>query len=127
MLLFVLGEKPSEERVKEVIMAIIKCPQCNKSISDKSKECTHCGLDMENLSEEKIHSLSKIKSLKHNQNLQTYQFLAMLLFLVGCFSVYKVEDVESPQYVAAQASVVIGFIWYIVNRFLIIWAKKSKS
>lgn len=108
-------------------MAIIKCPQCSKSISDKQKICPHCDLDMTNITEEKLHSMSKLKSLKHNQNLQTYQFLAMLLFLIGCFSVYKVEDVESPQYVAAQASVVIGFIWYIVNRFLIIWSKKKSS
>ncbi|QTH64364.1 hypothetical protein J1N51_02435 [Psychrosphaera ytuae] len=105
-------------------MAIIKCPQCKKSISDKQKVCPHCELDMTNLTEEKLASMSRISSLKHNQNLQTYQFIAMLIFLAGCFSVYTIEDKESPQYIAAQASVVIGFIWYIVNRFIIIWSKK---
>ncbi|GAA0286375.1 zinc ribbon domain-containing protein [Psychrosphaera haliotis] len=106
-------------------MAIMKCPQCGKSISDKQKVCPHCELDMTNLTEEKIHSLSKIKSLKYNQSLQTHQFIATLLFLAGCFSYYNIEDKASPQFVAAQASILVGFIWYVVNRFRIIWAKRS--
>lgn len=28
---------------KEWIMALIKCPECGKEISDKSKKCVHCG------------------------------------------------------------------------------------
>ncbi len=108
-------------------MAIIKCPQCGKSISDKQKVCPHCELDMENLTEEKIHSLSKIKNLKDNQTLQTHQFIAMLLFLVGCFSFYTMEDKESPQYILAQVCVLVGFIWYIINRFRIILSKRNRK
>ena len=29
---------------------LIKCPECNKEISDKSKVCIHCGYPLENLS-----------------------------------------------------------------------------
>lgn len=28
-------------------MAMIKCPKCNKDISDKSNKCIHCGYDLE--------------------------------------------------------------------------------
>lgn len=107
-------------------MAIIKCPQCSNSISDKHKSCPHCELDMTDLTEEKLNSLNRVKSLKSNQTLMTHQFIAMILFLAGCFSYYKLEDTGSPQFVAAQASIVIGFIWYIVNRVRIILAKRQR-
>ena len=108
-------------------MAIINCPQCSTKISDKNKTCPHCKLDMSNLSEEKIHSLSKINALKNNQNMMTYQAIAMLMFLGGVFGWYNIEDTESPQYTAAIASTVIGFFWYIINRFIMIWQKRSKK
>lgn len=28
-------------------MALIRCPECNNTISDKAKKCIHCGVDME--------------------------------------------------------------------------------
>ena len=106
-------------------MAIIKCPQCSNNISDKHKTCPHCELDMQDLTEEKLNSLNRVKSLQSNQTLMTHQFIAMILFLAGCFSYYKLEDQNSPQFVAAQASIVVGFIWYIVNRVRIILAKRK--
>lgn len=108
-------------------MAIINCPQCSKKISDKSKVCPHCELDMENMSEEKIHSLSKINTLKNNQNMMTYQAIAMLMFLGGVLGWYNSEDPESPQHTAAIASTVIGFFWYIINRFRMILTKRKRK
>lgn len=108
-------------------MAIINCPQCATKISDKNKTCPNCELDMSNLSQEKIHSLSKINALKNNQNMMTYQAIAMLMFLGGVFGWYNIEDPESPQYTAAIASTVIGFFWYIINRFIMIWSKRKRK
>ena len=28
-------------------MALIKCPECGKSISDKAEKCPHCGIPAE--------------------------------------------------------------------------------
>ena len=33
-------------------MALIKCPECGKEISDKSKSCIHCGYPLDNLEKE---------------------------------------------------------------------------
>lgn len=33
-------------------MALIKCPECGKEISDKSKQCIHCGYPLELLTEQ---------------------------------------------------------------------------
>lgn len=34
-------------------MALIKCPECQQQISDKSKQCIHCGYPLEELKNEK--------------------------------------------------------------------------
>lgn len=33
-------------------MALIKCPECNKEISDKAKSCINCGYPLEEFQEE---------------------------------------------------------------------------
>ena len=38
-------------------MALIKCPECDKQISDKAESCPHCG-----------YSLEKRPSSNHNNN-----------------------------------------------------------
>lgn len=35
-------------------MALIKCPECGKEISDKSKCCIHCGFPMDELKQQSI-------------------------------------------------------------------------
>lgn len=32
-------------------MSLIKCPECGKEISDKSKQCIHCGFPMQDMEE----------------------------------------------------------------------------
>ena len=108
-------------------MAIIDCPQCQKAISDKNKDCPHCHLDMRDLNDDKLASIQRVNHLKSSQNLVTHQFIAMLLFLAGCFSFYTMEDKTSPQYTLAQASALVGFVWYIINRARIILAKRNLS
>ena len=39
-------------------MAIIKCPECGKEISDKAKTCIHCGCPIEDIG---ITDIIKIK------------------------------------------------------------------
>lgn len=34
-------------------MALIKCPECGKEISDRAVSCPHCGYPIKNLSREK--------------------------------------------------------------------------
>ena len=51
-------------------MALIKCPECGREISDKSKACIHCGYPLDYVIEEKdaseklicvhVHRVSKI-------------------------------------------------------------------
>ncbi len=41
-------------------MALIKCPECGKEISDKSEICVHCGYPLKNVMEEVEENDSQI-------------------------------------------------------------------
>lgn len=41
-------------------MSLIKCPECNKEISDKSVSCIHCGFPLQQLSKSESESLKNV-------------------------------------------------------------------
>lgn len=41
-------------------MALIKCPECGKEISDRSKQCIHCGFPLESASETNENKLYQV-------------------------------------------------------------------
>ena len=62
-------------------MALIKCPECNKEISDTAKKCVHCGyvLKRKKYKEEKHSKISYFIPL----------IIIILVFLIGTFVVSK--------------------------------------
>lgn len=63
-------------------MALIKCPDCSKEISDKAKSCIHCGCPLEEI---RPDGIVKIK-MPPNQ--------VGVLNLFGGFNTCKVLDME---------------------------------
>jgi ribosomal protein L37E len=69
---------------KEVIMALIKCPECGKEISDQSKVCIHCGYPLDTNQVSEANGTSS--DVEKNNNLQNKKIaLAAIggLILVG--------------------------------------------
>lgn len=108
-------------------MAVINCPDCKKKISDKAKECSHCGLSLQALDSNKIANLNHINRINQAQRLMTYSFVAMLLFCGGFLFMFW-DNVEPGtwQYNLAMASTVIGFIMYIIIRVRLLFFKRKK-
>jgi len=108
-------------------MAVINCPSCKKKISDKAKECNHCGLSLNGLDSDKIANLNQVNRINQAQRLMNYSFVAMLLFCGGFLFMFW-DDVEKGtwQYTLAMASTVIGFIMYIVIRIKLLFFKRQK-
>ena len=61
-------------------MALIKCSECGKEISDKSKSCIHCGYDLSNVEE---FSNVIIKKEKHAKLKGTIITIVVLLVFFG--------------------------------------------
>jgi len=108
-------------------MAVINCPSCNEKISDKSKFCSHCHIDLTELDADKMQSLRNVNFIKKSQSLMNHSFIAMLLFCGG-FLVMFLESVQADtwQYTLAMASTILGFIFYLVTRVRLLLLKKSK-
>ena len=76
-------------------MALIKCPECEKEISDKAKTCIHCGYHLsvhqkkETLKDSKIKFEGFIK--KSNVKKVIYIFLIVLI-LFFCFSTIRKQQ-----------------------------------
>lgn len=48
-------------KIKGGLLMLIKCPECGKEISDKSKQCIHCGYPLEeNKKDENNSTLTKV-------------------------------------------------------------------
>ncbi len=108
-------------------MAIIDCPSCNKRVSDKAKECSHCQQNLTDLDTDKIKQWQKISRIKQSQKLMNFSFVAMLLFCGGFLMLYWRDALpNSLEYTLSVSATVIGFILYIVTRIRILFLKRSK-
>ncbi len=105
-------------------MAVIHCPSCGKKVSDKAEKCSHCGVNVANLDEEKLALNRQIERVNASQKIMTWSVVAMLLFCGG-FLFYYLDNVQPGtwQYYLSASSTVIGFIIYIVTRVQMVLLK----
>lgn len=64
-------------------MALIKCPECNKNVSDKAENCPHCGYSFET---KKANSSNKLNNLKNKWN--NKYLLVLLAVLIGGYFLF---------------------------------------
>jgi hypothetical protein len=108
-------------------MAIIDCPNCQKKVSDKASECSHCQLDLKKLDSDKLQHLNKVTKIHKQQSLMNHSFIAMLLFCGGFLVLYWRDAMpNSLEYVLSVGASVIGFILYIVTRIRLLFLKNNK-
>jgi hypothetical protein len=105
-------------------MAVIKCPGCSNKISDKTKICSHCKLDLTEFDSDKLASLSRVNLINKTQRLMNYSFIAMLLFCGGFLFMFW-DNVEPGtwQHTIAMVSAIIGFVLYIIIRAMLLLTK----
>lgn len=67
-------------------MALIKCPECGKEISDKSEKCIHCGypLMVTSATQEYINGKCYDVSFLKDSNLSLVKKIQLLNDLSGC-------------------------------------------
>ena len=60
-------------------MALIKCPECKKNMSDKAEKCPHCGYTLN-----KTNSSSKTFEIKWDNK----YFIVLLILVVGVYFIF---------------------------------------
>ena len=97
-------------------MALIKCPECKKEISDKAASCPNCGCpiadDTSNQTPEK-----KVQTIEKTSKKYKGQQLASIIFgLIGFFMIFS----ESTRVVGGIICI-IALIWYAIVGMGIWW------
>jgi predicted amidophosphoribosyltransferase len=108
-------------------MAIITCPNCSKSISNKNKKCPHCEMNLNDTSDEQLKKMANQKKVKQQQTYMNYSFLSLILFLSGFLYLYKQQPAQDTlEMLMTQLAIAAGCIWYIINRVILVYLKKKK-
>jgi VIT1/CCC1 family predicted Fe2+/Mn2+ transporter len=107
-------------------MAIVKCPECRKPVSDKARLCNHCGFTTKNASAEDIERAARILRLKQRHKLQMLVYGSMLMFLVGVLFYYFGRTMSSNFYLAVgYAGLILGGVGYVLSRIKGIASKRN--
>lgn len=114
-------------RSMEIDMAIVRCPSCDKSISDKHQQCPHCESNVAELNDEQRQQLAREKQIEKQQKFMNHSFFALFIFLGGFFCLYFLHpEPKSIEWYACTAAIGIGCIWYLINRVILVTLKKKK-
>lgn len=111
-------------------MAIVSCPECGKKISDKAAVCEHCGFVLEGQDPDSLARKRQRKKADRVSKLTAQSMFAMLLFVAGIGGTFYFRDETSAdanwQTQVAMVVMVIGFIWYIINRARLLLVKRQR-
>ncbi|WP_285165082.1 zinc ribbon domain-containing protein [Shewanella goraebulensis] len=103
-------------------MALIECPSCQKRISSKAKECSHCRSKTDGDNE----SVRIISHIQQSNKLMTQSFVFLTLFIAGVLIwFWGGETATGIQSHIATGCFVFGFVGYSVTRARIVLHKRK--
>ena len=100
-------------------MALIKCPECKKEISDKAASCPSCGCPIAANSNENNNQTpeNKVQTIeKTSKKYKGQQLMAMLLGVIGFFMLFE-EEARTVGGIIC----IIALIWYAIVGMGIWW------
>ena len=107
-------------------MAIISCPNCDKSISTRTMLCPYCGFQRGEVAEEELKEFRRRKIRDRIYRLKMVSYLA-LTFLAAAFGWHMV-DTSGFQHRASAGPYIlftIGAAFYLVIRVYLFMAKSA--
>lgn len=89
-------------------MALIKCPECGKEISDKARVCVNCGCPIsEYIEEKKEDNQKKFEYLKERQ-------VAEKTFSSEVRKINYVKDKKKPRYAPVRMALSVFLVIYAI-------------
>jgi len=102
-------------------MALVKCKECGKKVSNKAETCIECGYP---LSKSKKNGSEEIKTLQKTRKSLKLQLLLSKIILIGgiiaLFYVYGITN-DSVKIEIYTYVVIASFILYLVTKIRIWW------
>jgi uncharacterized membrane protein YvbJ len=108
-------------------MALVECPSCNKRVSDKAEQCPHCEFKLSGLTSDQLNrELERALHAKKDKILS--QSMLALLLAIAAFTYFFIQQPhpDSWQAQSAYAGMIIGLIWFVVNRVRLVFLKRKR-
>jgi hypothetical protein len=103
-------------------MALIKCPECSKDVSDKAPACPNCGAPIAAATVDKKGGVDVTTIQETSKRLKTHLLLASLSLAVGIVWVIIAVSASVRTSLAFPTSLFVGgLVWYAITRFRIWW------
>ncbi len=107
-------------------MALISCGECNHEVSDKAEACPKCGAPIA-AAREAVAAGTQIKTVQEtSKKFKLQTLISVSLIIIGF--VWNITVSDTPQSesseIPGRVIIVIGLVWYVVNRFRIWWHHK---
>lgn len=102
-------------------MSLIKCPECDKEISNKAEKCPNCACPISASIEE-----SYIQTIEETgKSLKLQKVLSIIMMIIGGVMIgngmeNKVFGIELTGWALLQ----IGLVWFIITKIRIWWNHK---
>lgn len=102
-------------------MALVKCPECGKEVSDKAKNCIGCGAPIAPDRESQGSGVDHLTTVQGtSKKLKLQQAIAAVLFVAGGVGMFVAGDLGwNPG--TPTTIMLIGLVWYIVTRVRTWW------
>lgn len=102
-------------------MALIKCPECSKEVSNKAPSCPHCGTPIAAASDQTETGVVLTTVQETSKKLKIHILISACLFWGGLILIFTA--IGSVRAIGTLI-MFIGMIWYLITRFNIWWHHK---
>lgn len=99
-------------------MALVKCKECGKKVSNKADVCVECGYP---LSKNKNGSEEIKTQQKTRKSLKLQLLLSKIMMILGFALAYGYSQMEDDKAIIYVYVLVAGIILYIVSKVRIWW------
>ncbi len=107
-------------------MSLIQCSECNNEVSDKASSCPKCGAPIAS-NNENIAAGANLKTIQEtSKKFKLQALISIFLIIIGAVMLIATSDAKSGQEPSGTGAIIllIGIIWYLINRFRIWWHHK---
>lgn len=103
-------------------MALINCPDCGTSVSDKAPTCVKCGCPIASASDVAAIKTTLTTTQGTAKRLKAHSAISMTLLVVSLMWIFITSSGPAAEpSVIAPAVCFLSLVWLIVTRFRIWW------
>lgn len=109
-------------------MALIECPACSKRMSSKADACPHCDFKLAGVSGEQREREWQQVLQRKRERLMSQSMLALLM-AIAAFTYFFMQQPEpgSWQLHLANGGMLVGLVWFVINRVRMLLLKRRGS